>query len=164
MLELSLFWIIVLNIVGWLVVHLSLAYGLTLIPIERFQPDSWLNRQRSWEGDTLYRSILKAHLWKKKLPDGAAWFKQGFPKKKLENREPAYLKRFIAETCRSELAHWLMFACVPIFFLWNPPWASAINVLYALIANFPCIITQRYNRIYFRTLLSAAEKNSGTLK
>ncbi|MFC1851742.1 glycosyl-4,4'-diaponeurosporenoate acyltransferase [candidate division CSSED10-310 bacterium] len=153
--ELPLFWTIILNIGGWVVIHLSIAYGITLVHTSRFNPAGSLFKKRSWEGDTLYRTILKAHRWKKKLPDGASWFKKGFPKKKLKNRDPEYLKRFIRETCRGELSHWLMFFCAPLFFLWNPPWASVVMVLYAVSANFPCIITQRYNRIYFQKLLES---------
>jgi len=155
--ELPVVWTIILNIGGWVLIHLSISYGITLIRDSRFDPAGWLFRQRFWEGDTLYRTILRAHTWKKKLPDGAAWFKTGFPKKKLHSREPEYLRRFIRETCRGELAHWLMFLWFPVFFLWNPPWASAVMVLYAILANIPCIITQRYNRIYFRKLLATAE-------
>jgi Glycosyl-4,4'-diaponeurosporenoate acyltransferase len=32
------------------------------------------------------------------------------------------LERFAAETRRAELAHWLILAASPWFFLWNPWW------------------------------------------
>ena len=47
-----------------------------------------------------------------------------------------------------------MLACLPLFFLWNPPWACAVMAFYAIAANMPCIAVQRYNRLVlarFRT-------------
>ena len=59
----------------------------------------------------------------------------------------AYLAQFLLETRRAEWAHWCMLGCLPIFFLWNPPWACLVMTAYALAANLPCILAQRYNRI-----------------
>ena len=84
--------------------------------------------------------------WKRWLPDGAAWFAGGFPKARLRSRDPAYLRRFLAETRRGEVCHWCFLALTPLFFLWNPPWACGVIVLYALAANLPCIAVQRFNR------------------
>ena len=39
------------------------------------------------------------------------------------------------------------------FFLWNPCWADLVMVAYALAANLPCILAQRYNRSRFQRLL-----------
>ena len=39
-----------------------------------------------------------------------------------------------------------MLGCLPIFFIWNPPWARWVMTVYALAANLPCILVQRYNR------------------
>jgi glycosyl-4,4'-diaponeurosporenoate acyltransferase len=36
--------------------------------------------------------------------------------------------------------------CGWIFFIWNPLWAGWVMVVYATLVNFPCIISQRYNR------------------
>jgi glycosyl-4,4'-diaponeurosporenoate acyltransferase len=35
----------------------------------------------------------------------------------------------------------------PLFFLWNPPSIWWVMAAYALAANGPCLIAQRYNRI-----------------
>ncbi|MDH4268926.1 MAG: glycosyl-4,4'-diaponeurosporenoate acyltransferase, partial [Dehalococcoidia bacterium] len=79
-------------------------------------------------------------------PDGAAVFKSGFRKKHLKNQDALYLQRFIIETCRAELAHWVIFVFSFLFFIWNAWWIGMIMVAYALIVNIPCIIAQRYNR------------------
>ncbi len=46
-----------------------------------------------------------------------------------------------------ELILWLAHLGGWLFFLWNPAWAGWVMVLYATLANGPCIITQRYNRV-----------------
>jgi glycosyl-4,4'-diaponeurosporenoate acyltransferase len=70
----------------------------------------------------IYRRQLRVCKWKSMLPDGAGWVGGKFRKKKLRGRDANYLSRFVAETKRGELAHWIMFACCPLFFLWNPFW------------------------------------------
>lgn len=54
--------------------------------------------------------------------------------------------RSLIESCRGEMTHWL-----PIFLFWVfgfivPPYALVYMLIYALVANLPCIIVQRYNR------------------
>jgi glycosyl-4,4'-diaponeurosporenoate acyltransferase len=159
---LSDFWTIVINVLAWLFIHLSVPFIITQFRAERFDPGARLYRKRSWEKDgDLYRNVFWAHKWKRLLPDGAAWFKKGFPKKSLQSRSPAYLQRFVRETCRAELAHYLVMLFAPLFFLWNPAWIGRLMILYALLANGPCIITQRYNRIYFNRLLTQLAEKKG---
>lgn len=50
------------------------------------------------------------------------------------------------ETQRAEWTHWVSMLPAPLFFIWNPVWAGWLMILYALIANLPFIIIQRYNR------------------
>jgi glycosyl-4,4'-diaponeurosporenoate acyltransferase len=45
-----------------------------------------------------------------------------------------------------------MLASLPIFFVWNPPWACWLMTVYALGANLPCILAQRYNRLAFERM------------
>jgi glycosyl-4,4'-diaponeurosporenoate acyltransferase len=80
------------------------------------------------------------------LPDGGLWVGSCFTKRHILDHDPAYLRRFALETRRSELAHWSMALCFPLFYFWNPPWAKAVMTFYALGVNLPCILTQRYNR------------------
>ena len=37
-------------------------------------------------------------------------------------------------------------AAGPVFLLWNPWWLGLLMFAYAVIANLPCLIVQRYNR------------------
>lgn len=147
--------LVVLNVAAWLLVHLGVAYAATQRPIERVDLDSWLLRARRFEdGGRFYERTLRITRWKGKLPDGAALFKKGFRKKSFAARDTAYLRRFALETGRSEIAHWVVISFAPLFFLWNPPWAGVAMIGYALLANAPCILAQRYNRHRLRRLLA----------
>lgn len=136
-------WIVVLNVGGWLVVQLALAWAFTRMPV------AWFGGGRifSWErGGRLYDRVLWIRRWKGVLPDGARWFRGGYAKSRLAGYEPRHLERFCRETWRGELCHWTALACAPVFFLWNPWWGDLIVATYALGANLPCILVQRYNR------------------
>jgi glycosyl-4,4'-diaponeurosporenoate acyltransferase len=135
------------NLLGWPLIHLTVAFVALRLPAHLFARNSWLTAPRRWERDgRIYRDKLAIRRWKSLLPDGAPWL-GGFAKKKLYARDSAHLAQFILETRRAEIAHWCMLCCLPVFFLWNPPWACLVMTAYALAANLPCILAQRYNRI-----------------
>jgi glycosyl-4,4'-diaponeurosporenoate acyltransferase len=121
-------------------------------------PEHWFQPPRGLTGEALiHERVFQVRSWKDRLPDAAKWFAGGFAKGRLARRDAAYLQRFIRETWRGELCHWCALGCAPIFFLWNPWWADAVIAAYALAANLPCIIVQRYNRIRMRHLLAFRE-------
>jgi glycosyl-4,4'-diaponeurosporenoate acyltransferase len=140
------------NVVGWLVLQLGIAAAATRIGPRHFARDNWCFKVRPWE-TAFYRRRLRIRRWKRMLPDGAPWVGGQFRKKAIERRDPAYLRRLAIETRRGEAAHWLMLASFPVFFLWNPPWAWTLMAAYAVAANLPCIVVQRYNREAVRRLL-----------
>jgi glycosyl-4,4'-diaponeurosporenoate acyltransferase len=150
--KLPLAWIVILNIAGWPVIHLSIGWAFSHRQTV-FNLNSWLFRSRRWE----QRWFAGVRQWKHLLPDAAPWFR-GFPKKTLKTRDPNYLNRFVQETCRGELAHWAMMLAVILFFAFNPPWADAVMVGYAIVANLPCIITQRFNRIRLMRVIAAINR------
>lgn len=134
------------NLAGWPVIHLVVAGIFLRMPERWFAHDNVLFRARRWEGDgAFYRTWLAVRRWKSLLPDGAPWL-GGLAKKRLERRDEEYVRQFIAETRRAECAHWCMLCCLPLFFLWNPLWARWLMAAYAVAANLPCIVVQRYNR------------------
>jgi glycosyl-4,4'-diaponeurosporenoate acyltransferase len=154
--ELPLAWTVTLNVGLWPAFHLLLPFLLVRRAAARFDPQGWLYRPRRWElGGRLYERLFAVHRWKRRLPDGAAWFKSGFSKKRFASREPGYLRRFVRETCRSELVHWLVFACSGVFFLFNEPWVGWLMVAYGALANLPLIVVQRYNRLRLLQELAA---------
>ena len=135
------------NILGWPLIHLAIAFVFLRLPAQRFARDSWLTVPRGWEQNgRVYRNWLAIRQWKRVLPDGAPWL-GGMAKKRLQAHDASYLAQYLLETRRAEWAHWCMLGLLPVFFLWNPPWARTIMTAYALAANLPCILAQRYNRI-----------------
>jgi glycosyl-4,4'-diaponeurosporenoate acyltransferase len=135
--------IIALNVGGWLVIQLGLAWVFTKMPVARFNPGAAFAWERSGR---FYERVCAIKRWKDWLPDAARWFSGGFAKGQLTGQGGEYWQRFIRETWRGELCHWCALACAPVFFLWNPWWGDLIIVAYALAANLPCILVQRYNR------------------
>jgi glycosyl-4,4'-diaponeurosporenoate acyltransferase len=145
---------ILLNVAAWLVIHLGVSWMSSRLPLRLFRAEAWLYRARRWErGGLFYQEAFRIRSWKALLPDGAAVFKTGFRKKRLASGSTEYLQTFVLETCRAELCHWLVFAVVPLFFLWNP-WRVAVWMIpYAVATNAPCILAQRFNRPRFRAEL-----------
>jgi len=145
---------VLIDIVAWLAIHMGVSYLLTRRPLASFSADGWLCRQRGWENDgKTYQGIFRLKSWKKRLPDGALLFKSGFQKKKLKDTSREYLEAFVAETCRAELTHWIVFLFGFVFLVWNIWWVGIVMVVYAMAANVPCIVTQRYNRIRLRRIV-----------
>jgi len=146
---------ILLDIAAWLIIHMGVSYLMTHIPLSSFDTGLWLYKRRKWEKDgRIYARIFRLKKWKKRLPDGAALFKGGFQKKHLKGLDDVYLDNFIRETCRAELAHWIMFLFSAVFFIWNPWWVGIVMIVYAILVNLPCIIIQRYNRIRLKRVYS----------
>lgn len=149
-LDLSVPWIVALNVGLWPLIQLGLAWVFLRLPERWFEPPS-----RTWSGESAarYERLFRIKSWKDRLPDGAAWLGGGFAKKRLAGADPAYLHRFLRETRRGELCHLSAFLFVPPFALWNPWWGMVVIVLYALAANLPCVLVQRYNRLRLQGLL-----------
>ena len=144
--------IVAANLLGWPIIHLAIGHLSLRIPERFLKYDNWLTAPRPWELDgRFYRNWLRIRSWKRLLPDGAPWL-GGFSKKRLQARTSEYFELFQIETRRAELAHWCMLGAAPIFFLWNPPWARWVMVIYAVFANLPCILAQRYNRMVLTRL------------
>jgi glycosyl-4,4'-diaponeurosporenoate acyltransferase len=140
------------NVLGWPVIHVAIGFAALRISPQVFERDTWLTAPRHWERDgNVYRDWFAIRKWKSLLPDGAPWL-GGFAKKKLLSREPTCIEQFLIEIRRAEIAHWCMLACLPVFFLWNPPWARCVMTAYALAASLPCILAQRYNRFILRRI------------
>jgi glycosyl-4,4'-diaponeurosporenoate acyltransferase len=144
--------IFTVNVASWPVLQLTIAWGFTKMSPQRFAKDYPIYRVQAGEID-LYRRWLLIRRWKRLLPDGAVWVGGDFSRQVARVYDIGSLQRLSMETRRAEVAHWLMLACLPIYFIWNPHWAWGVMALYAMAANLPCIFVQRYNREIVRRLL-----------
>jgi len=139
---------------AWAAIQSFAGYIAFRIPDRFFNPCSFLYRTRKWEKQgKVYETIFKIKTWKKLLPDGGNFFKGGFAKKKLISSKPEYIEKFIIETCRAELTHWLAIAPFWVFGLWSDVSVIKYMFIYAVGANMPCILAQRYNRPRLQKLL-----------
>ena len=139
---------LLINFSVWLVIHVIVSRSIAIIRPNSFNPRSWLCKKRSWENNgRIYQVFFKIKKWKGFLPDGAAVYKNGFQKKRLANPDSTYINRFIQETCRAEVTHWVIFLFSVTFFIWNKWWIGLIMIACIFVVNIPCIVTQRYNRI-----------------
>lgn len=140
--KLPFFLIIILNITGWLLVQLGLAWIFVRLPGSWFQTTS-IRRNNN---NKLYEKLFFIRRWKPFLPDGGQWVGGDFQKRHLSGKNAEYLIRFVTETRRGEVCHWCALALTPMFAVWNPSGYFVINLGYAIVANLPCILVQRYNR------------------
>lgn len=136
---------------AWIAIQIGSGYLTHHMPAGWFQRDGWLFRCRGFErGGRLYRRVFRVHRWKDRLPEAGALFAGGFSKRRLASGNPAagsnVLERFVAETRRAELTHWLPVLLSLSFFLWNPPAIAAWMPPIGLLGNLPFIIVQRSNR------------------
>ena len=157
MIRLSTFWVITLNCFAWVVIHFGVAYLASRIRDDRFKPRSVIFRTRPWERNgKIYQTIFRVKRWKPLLPSGGKLFGL-FTINRFCSSGRDYINKWITASCRAELTHWLAMLPVLLFLIWNPFLAWIINVIYALFANMPCIISQRYNRP--RVLALAKRRN-----
>jgi glycosyl-4,4'-diaponeurosporenoate acyltransferase len=149
------FWLLIIDILAWLVINLSVAGIISWMQADSFNPKTWLYREQPWEkGARFYERFFKIKKWKGWLPDGAEVSRKAFKKKHLQSADSTYLRIFILETCRAEILHWIIFVSGFVFFIWNPWYIGIIMMFYAAGSNLPCILTQRYNRIRLKGLLA----------
>ena len=155
LIELSIAWVTALNVIAWLVIQFGLAWSFTQLAAERFDYRNRFARPTGWERDgRFYERACAIKRWKDKLPDASRIFRGGFAKAKLQTATPEYLERFLRETWRGEVVHWLALVTLPLFAIWNPWWGVLVNAAVALAVNFPCVLALRYNRARFHRLLA----------
>lgn len=149
-------WTILLCFIVWMLIQVSAAIFCLRLPDSCLSPDSFFFKTHFFEKEgQIYDRFFRVRKWKQCLPDGGAvWKKRGFRKRNLKNFSPEYLNRFLIESVRGELTHWLAIIPFWVFGFFTPPGVVWIMLLYALLVNLPCIITQRFNRPRLQRLLN----------
>lgn len=120
------------------------AYAGARLPASRFMGDSHLTRLRAWERDGRFWLWSGVRRWKTLVPELGGLF-GGTSKRRLPIG-PQRLERMAAETRRGEVVHWVAALAVVAMPWWGPGWVAVVMAVYAVGANAPCIIIQRYNR------------------
>lgn len=152
---------VILDIVAWIIFHLSIGYSCSRIPIERFNPEKRWYQTKSWEKDgEIYQKIFHVKNWKNWIPSGAALYRNAYEIKHLTNLSAENVRFWLKESCRSEFCHFAMILPGFFFFLWNTVEAGWWMVVYAILNNMVPIVMQRYNRPRVRKVLTQLERKS----
>lgn len=142
-------WIaVILCFIVWPVLQIGASIICLKLPDRFYTPDLFFYRIHRFEKEgRLYERVFRVSRWKHLLPDGGLiWNKKAFSKKKLASFSVESLDRFLIESARAELTHWLAILPFWIFGFFTPMPVIWAMLIYALIVNMPCIIVQRYNR------------------
>jgi glycosyl-4,4'-diaponeurosporenoate acyltransferase len=146
---------IILNIFFILAIHWVTVTWALRRPLGFWEQEhNWSKPRQFEQTEHFYEKRLHIMRWKDRLPDGGAWMTRGFQKAHLRSSNKAYLYRFLLETKRGELTHWLGLFASPLFILWNSWQGILIIFLYSILAHLPCILVQRYNRIRLERIMS----------
>jgi len=138
--------VVALDVVVWLAAGVVVGRYQARRPLEALAEPGPLTRLTKWELDgSPFRRWVKVDAWKDRLPDAGTWF-GGLSKKRLPPGGEGGWQRFAAESLRAERTHWAMFAVLPLLAAWNPPELFVANVVFAVVANVPCMIIARHNR------------------
>lgn len=153
-------WTMILCFILWPILQLTAEFVCHRLPVDFYSRQNFLFRSHSFEKNGLiYDQIFRVRRWKYLLPDGGmVRKKRGFRKKKLEQKNMAHLERFLLESSKAELIHWLGLLPFWVFGFFTPPIVVFYMFLYAIAVNMPCIIVQRYNRPRVQHLLDRKRK------
>lgn len=162
LIDLPIGWTVVVDIVAWAVLSTAAGYLAHRAPVARFASDGILTRLRPFERDgRWYERRLAIKRWKGHLPEAGDLFRDGFSKRSLRSDSVDQLERFVVETRRAEVTHWILLAAGPLFVLWNPWGLALVMVVYGVVANLPCLVVQRYNRARLLRVVELARGRSG---
>ena len=150
----SLVRVVAVDALAWAAWSATVGYVFHRLPATCFQADGPLTRLRPWERSGRAYQRLGIRRWKDKLPEAGALFPGGASKRSLGGASTADLERFAAETRRAESVHWTIPVITPALALWNPAPLAAAMAVYALAANLPCLMVQRYNRARIQRVTS----------
>jgi glycosyl-4,4'-diaponeurosporenoate acyltransferase len=153
--ELPKWAMVVLDVAVWGGWSAVVGYWAHRRPITAFADDSARYRLRAVEANGRLYERLGIKRWKDRLPEAGGLFTGGFSKRSMRTRDRAVLERFVVETRRAEWTHWTIMSATPVFLVWNWWWVELLMVVYALAANLPCLLVQRYNRARLARLLGA---------
>ncbi|AXI00618.1 glycosyl-4,4'-diaponeurosporenoate acyltransferase [Sporosarcina sp. PTS2304] len=157
LIDLPLFWLIIVDAMAWMVLHLSISFAAQRIPIDWFVRNKRWFRSFSWEKEgRIWQQLFRVKRWKGYIPDGTLFISNGYNKSKLHGADSMSLYDFLLESRRAEWVHWLTIFPSILFFLWNPIWAAWLNVVYAILFNVPLIVVQRFNRPRLERLLKTS--------
>ncbi len=151
-----------LDILVWAVLHLTIGFTCSRIPVGWFDPNNLIYRTHWWEkGGEVYQKVFRVRAWKAHIPSGGSLYPNTFSIQRVLSFDVPYLDRWLRETCRSEFTHWMMVIPGFLFFFWNSEIMARWMVVYAVANNLIPIVLQRFNRPRIRAILELRKKDRG---
>ena len=134
------------------------SFKLTVYPDSQvfYVKDRICNSSTFLRKERFYENVFKIKLWKDKIPQYIR--KNGFSKKNVKSLNLSYLKKFIAETYRAEINHFLCCLVIPLLFFINNLLDSYVFSFLVMLGNLPCVLIQRYNRFRLRRIILKINK------
>jgi glycosyl-4,4'-diaponeurosporenoate acyltransferase len=145
---------LILDILAWVVFNMGVSYLCSRIPDHWLDPGGRFFHAFGWEKEgQLYEQLFHVRTWKQHIPNGGKLFDKNLSLESLPRRDPADLLRWLKESIRAEICHWLLILPGFLFFLWNPRFAGWVMVLFAFLFNIGPVVLQRFNRPRMRKLI-----------
>jgi glycosyl-4,4'-diaponeurosporenoate acyltransferase len=139
-------WVVALDVLAWAGWSVAAGWWMAYHGPRHPDVDGRVLRLRPFERrGRWYERTLHVRRWKSWLPDAGRTF-GGRSKRHLPPGGASGLPVFLADCRRAERTHWLIVAATPLFAVWNLPGLFAAMVLFAVVANGPCLVVLRYNR------------------
>ncbi len=102
-------WAVLVDCVVWVAVGVITGYVAYRWPASRLAHDGPITRVRPFEqSGRWYERRWRIQSWKDRLPEAGSFFAGGFSKRALTTRRSDHLRRFVVETRRAELTHWVV--------------------------------------------------------
>lgn len=143
----SVIWLIIGSGIYWFVLQMLVAVWGTRLSTSFLMKCDFCFKSFAFEreGD-FWNDVFQVKRWKDHLPKGHRLNPAIYNKSTLMAQPSAQdIYDFIIETRRAEFVHGI--AMLPMFvFLAAPKYIKIPHMTYALLANVPCMIVQRYNR------------------
>jgi glycosyl-4,4'-diaponeurosporenoate acyltransferase len=139
-------WVVAADALAWTAWSVAAGWWMAHRGPRHPEVDGPVLRLRRFEhGGRWYERTFRVKRWKSWLPEAGRTF-GGRSKRHLPGGGVNGLCLFLADCRRAERTHWLIVAATPVFAVWNPPGLFLAMVLFALVANGPCLAVLRYNR------------------
>ncbi len=153
-----------ITVTYWVLTSFVVGYFASKISLKRLS--LWERSYRIYPFELrglLYERYLFIRKWKRYLPEAGDMFKGGVSKRSLDFGASNAKVRFYLETKRAEFTHryLIIFQLLPVFFWYS--FFHEVVVAYALLANTPCLIAQRYNRARLERLNPMIKEDGKTL-
>lgn len=150
---LKLLYLFIINAILWFSAHMYVSKLFLRISDQHYIDGPLKLKSFNFENrGSVYQRLFKVKAWKDRVPEGSQFFTNTYNKRELKDNSRETIDAFLVEVNRAEITHWGILFTLPLVLLFNPRWAYKLHILYALLANIPFIIIQRYNRPRFEAI------------